>query len=468
MANPDSEREAVRVRVSSRSSLVENMQEITLRTALNQAIGQVADCFDDCNRQAELGSVFSMQSEASEKTFFAVDGYQFTLTYTSNLVSSLIHNGLDYLVGATDAALGIGPGARWSALSLTRSLIEASVECFWLADPALDLETRLRRTNQMFVKSCHDMLRILPDDNETNHRLLSVDPKARAVCLEGRDAALKWAVAQGWSCDNGKPITLNRWIGAVPAYREAVVLMAQAAPLLASVGGPDYWKDMYSMLSGATHSQPGLVALSLRDEPDAFLDRALMILGLGLTFYTEALKRYADFMGWHDSEIDNWFGPVHATLEHIRFPEKTPLPAGRVNPEQCEICPDYQEPGMHRLALASHLCSLLERNISVGTDGDGEAPVRYSAAIEFFNRLQQRVMNDNDVDSHAEELRAAFGVGHVGLLSLFGADPSEVLTSVAASWAVLRSPSYQSSIGEIQGWLSRSAEGDSPTPYGNK
>ena len=90
-----------------------------------------------------------------------------TLVHTQNLAKNLVHGGLDYLKGATVATLDTSSVARWSSLSLTRSLIEASADCLWLVDPSLDLDTRIRRTNQKFVRSCDEMLRILPDRQGT-------------------------------------------------------------------------------------------------------------------------------------------------------------------------------------------------------------------------------------------------------------------------------------------------------------
>ena len=439
--------EWVKVRVSSRSSLVDTMQEITLLAALNHAIGQVADCFDSCNRKAEPGSISSQQAEACEKDCDAVDDHKTTITYTNNFAKNFIHSGLDYLKGATGAVLDTGSAVRWSSLALTRSLVEASAACTWLVDPTLDLDTRLRRTNQMFVRDCKEILRILPDGKETTPRFVSVDPSAKAICERGRDSALKWARAQGWRCSNGKKINLNRWIGEIPSHTEAVALAGQGKE-------PGYWKDMYSMLSGVIHSQAPLMALAISDEPDSFFDRALMMLDIGLSFYTHALRQYAEFMGWRDHDIANWFGPVHATIQHMRTPEDAPLPVAEVEPDRCEVCPDYQDPGIHRLAFASHVCALLERNVDVGNIDGTDAPTRFSAAVEFLNKYLHVLDNGNDSDRKTQEMRTTLGRGHIGILTLMGSDPNEVLTSVAASWAILRSPSYQSSVGKIQGWIS--------------
>ena len=446
----------VRVSVSTRSSLLDNEQEITLQAALSNAISLFSDCFGDCNRKAESESIYSRQAESFEESYAEVDNHKTTLVYTENLAKNLVHGGLDYLKGATAATLDTGSVARWSSLSLTRSLIEASADCLWLVDPNLDLDTRVRRTNQMFVRSCDEMIRILPDRHATTSRFLSIDPTAKADCLKARDSALNWAKAQGWACANGKAITRKTWIGEIPSHKAMVALAAE--------GERDYWMDVYSMLSGATHSQPLWMTLSLRDEPDTHLDRALMVLDIGISFYTDALRRLAEFMGWRDHDIDRWFAPVHLAIQHIRTPDDIPLP--KIELEGCEACPDYQEPFMHRLAFVSHLCALMERNVDPGNTSGTDAPGRYSSALEFFNNVYGTLVAEERTNAETQEMRTALGIGHTGVLTLYGSDLREVLTSVAASWAVLRSPSYQAGVGNLQCWLSQTEDG-SEVPYGN-
>ena len=459
MPTPPTAGRSVTVTLSARSKLVNRMQEITLRAALNRAIELVSDCFDDCNRRAEPGSTYSEQARACEDNYAEFDGHQTTLTYTKNLAGNLVHNGLDHLLGATNAALDAGSPGRWSSLSLTRSLIEASVACLWLVDPAINLDTRLRRTNQMFVRASDEMLRLLPGEGETTPRFLSIDPIAKATCLKARDDALKWAIAQGWTCSNGKSITRKRWIMEIPSHKELVAFVARESP--------EYWKDVYGMLSGAAHSQPLLMTLSISEEPDVLLGRALMVLDIGISFYTRALRNFAEFMGWSDHDIDSWFGPVHATLEHMQSPDENPLPVRKVDVQGCAVCPAYQDPSLHRIALMSHVYALLERNCDREHTGDTDAPTRYSLAIEFINDYQQMLMNANDADPQTHDLSTALGIAHMKVLTLFGCDQNELLASIAASWAVLRSPSYQSSIGTIQGWMSRTDDQSPAIPYGN-
>ena len=460
MSTNATESPRVRVRVSSRSSLADRMQEITLLAALNHAISQVGDCFDSCNRKAEPGSISFQQAKQCEEDYDAVDGHKTTITYTSNLAKNFIHSGLDYLKGAAAAVLDTGSAVRWSSPALTRSLMEASAECLWLVDPALDLDTRLRRTNQIFLRDCVELLEILPVRKGTTSRLISIDPKAREICEKGKDSALKWAKAQGWKNSRGKNFSLRGWTNEIPSKRKLVALAGQ--------GDLSYWGDVYSFLSGVIHSQSSLMALSISDEPDSFFDRALMVLDIGISYYTNTLRQYAEFMGWSDHDIDNWFGPVHATIQHMRTPDDMPLPVVEIEPERCEVCPDYQDPSMHRLALISHLCALFERNIDLGNIGDNEAPTRYSSAVEFLDKFTRLIENRDDSDPNAQAMRTALGIGHIGVLTLLGSNSNEVVTSIAASWAVLGSPGYQSNVGKILGWESQFEEKGPIVPYGNE
>ena len=216
------------------------------------------------------------------------------------------------------------------------------------------------------------------------------------------------------------------------------------------------------MLSGTAHSQPLLMTLSLKDEPDSHLERALMVLDMGISFYTDALRQFAGFMGWHDHDIDSWFAPVHLAIQHIRTLEEIPLPSFEL--EQCDLCPEYQEPHMHRLAFVSHLCTLLELNLDAENMGGTDAPVRYSAAVEFFDRLRERLLSEEKVNPETQKMRAALGVGHTGVLTMFGSDLREVVTSIAASWAVLRSPDYDADIGTLQCWVSHPEDESPPIP----
>ena len=122
----------------------------------------------------------------------------------------------------------------------------------------------------------------------------------------------------GWACANGKAITRKTWTGEIPSHKAMVALAAE--------GELDYWMDVYSMLSGATHSQPLLMTLSLGDEPETHLDRALMVLDIGISFYTDALRQLAEFMGWRDMTSTSgslrytWQSSTYVPLTTFRFP----------------------------------------------------------------------------------------------------------------------------------------------------
>ena len=452
--------EAMRVRVSSRSSLVDSMQEITLQAALNRAIDLVWSSFHHFHGEAEAGSVFSIQARACETDYTALGDHKTTLTYTTNFARSFLNSGIDYLRAATNAALATGSDVRWSSFALTRSLIEASAECYWLVDPELDLDTRLRRTNQILVRGCHEILRMVPDGQDSGRRFMSVDPAVRATCLDVGEAALQWAIEQGWKCNSGKSITRNRWIAEIPGHKEAVALAGQ--------GEPAYWKDVYSVLSGATHSRPFLMAFAISEEPEVLFKRALTVLDIGLSVYTKTLHAYSSLMGWDDHELDSWFEPVHNTLQHLIDPDETPLPTATVEPEICAKCPDYEAPFMHRLALVSHIASLLERNVERKHPEAREAPERYAFATEFLTRLDGMLVEGAGPSSGGQDLRIHAGTGHTSALTLLGFEPSELLTSIAAGWAVLRASSYEENLGTVQGWMFRPDDQTPPVPHGNR
>ena len=440
MASSTGAKGPLKIRLSTRSPLIEIKQEVTLRATLENALGSISNCFDDGNREAEPGSVYSRQAEECKASYDEVDSHKTTLYFTEHFAKILIHGGLGYLRSALDATLDTGFVSLWPSQSLIRSLIEASADCLWLVDPKLDLETRLRRTNQAFVRYCDEMIHMMPDRKQVTSRFISVDSVAKAEVLKRRDSALKWAKAQGWTCANGKPINRGRWIGEIPRRKDMVALTAQ--------GEPDYWKDVYSTLSAATHSQPLLMVLSIEDDPDSHLDRALMLLDIGISFYKDALQQLAEFMGWDDHEIEKWFAPVHLAIQHIRSPEDIPLPEFEY--ERCEVCPEYDDPEMHRLAFVSHLCALLDHNIDAGNASGAEAPERYSLAVELTERLRETLIDAEDSDPKIQEIGTALGFGHTNELSLSGSDVREVFLSIAASWAVLRSPSYQRGAGKLQ------------------
>jgi len=449
-----------KIRVYNRSPLIDGMQEITLLGTLSHAIDQIADCFDSCNRRAEPGSIASQQAKTCEEEYEEVDGHKTTISYTNNLAKNFTHSGLDFLKGATASVLDTGAALRWVPLALTRSLIESSAECLWVVDPSLDLETRLRRTNQLFLRDCVEFLEILPVSKQTMSRLLTIDSSARAECERAKAGALKWARVQGWKTSNGKAIRLRAWVSEIPSKKKLVALAGQGEP-------HSYWEDVYGMLSGVIHSQSLLMALAISDRPDSLLKRALYMLDIGISFFTHSLRQYADFMGWRDHDIDNWFGPVRATIQHLLSPQDVPLPVASVRSDLCQVCPDYKDPGMHRLALASHLCAVFERNIDIERAGGEEAPMRYSSAVELLDETSSIIQSGNDADPSIREMRTALGYGHTAPLSLLGSKMSDVYTSIAASWAVMSSSSYQSNVGSIQGWEMQSEDGSQTIPYGN-
>lgn len=122
---------------------------------------------------------------------------------------------------------------------------------------------------------------------------------------------------------------------------------------------------------------------------------------------------------------------------------------------------------MHRLALMSHVYAFLEHNIDRVSTGSAGVPSRVSSAIDLIVKCLKMLENGNDADPQIQELHKTLGTSHITVLALYGVDPNEILTSIAESWAILRSPDYQSSAGKIQRWMLRTDDQNSEIPYGN-
>ena len=89
-------------------------------------------------------------------------------------------------------------------------------------------------------------------------------------------------------------------------------------------------------------------------------------------------------------------------------------------------------------------------------------------ATEFLNRLDAMLVDSDSPGSGGQDLRTQAGTGHTGALTLFGFEPSEVLTSIAANWAVLRASSDQANVGRVQGWMYRPDDQSPWVPHGNR
>ena len=459
MPNSGPESEAVRVRVSSGNPPCRKCPRDHTAGNAQQGDRLPCDCFDSCNRPAESGSVFSRQAEACEEQYTAVGNHKTTLIYTNNFAKSLVHSGLDHLKATTSAALDTGSTVRWSSLALTRSLIEASVECLWLVEPTLDVDTRLRRTNQMLVRAGHEMARMLPDPEDSTPRLVSIDPKARAVSLEVRDAALEWAKAQGWTCHSGRAITRNRWVAEIPGRKELVALAAE--------GAPTFGQDVYSMLSGATHSQPLLMALAISEDPETLFRRALKFLDIGLSFYTQP----ACLCRVHGVERSRHSRMVRSSARDAAAPARS----GR------HVPPGPTHRGRHMRDVSRLRGSLyaspragVSHRRPPGAQCGAEAP--HSGGSTSKIQLGNRVPRQTGQPPRRGQAQNQYGPGsartcrhgHTSGLTLLGFDPGELLTSIAASWAVLRAPTYESNAGDVQGWMFRPDEDGPAVPHGNR
>lgn len=427
--------------------------------ALNWAIEQVANCFDNCNRDPEPGSIWAQQIQESEHAYRVLDDHKTTLIHGKSFAAALVHGGLDYLKGATYTMLQTGSRLRWSSLALIRSLIEASAQCLWLMDTSLDVHQRLKHINQHLVRTTDEMVRMLPDPQAPSDTLIQIDPKARAVALETRDKALAWARAQGWKCSNGKDITLYRWKQEVPGYKESVERAAVAKP---SHGG-----SLYSVLSATAHCQPGMIMLSLNEEPDVVLERTSKLLRMGVDFYVRALHEYAEVMGWDDHDVSGWFTPICAILEDLSSGQDEESSIDSLQVKLCSECPDYAQSYMHRLALASHLNQCWNHHLRRRDAESEESPERLRIATDFVRGAQEKWRSGQIGREQVAFEETRLGTRHMEALIKEGVDPSEVMFSMASMWAVLTAPGYLANPDTLLQWAITFDDGTSSVPFGN-
>ena len=173
-------------------------------------------------------------------------------------------------------------------------------------------------------------------------------------------------------------------------------------------------------------------------------------------------------MGWHDHDIEAWFGPVHATLDHIRFPEEFTLPVRSIGLEQCKICSDYQEPVLHRLALVSHLSALLELNLNGSNTEATDAPTRYSRLGGESGK--DRPLAGTRGESPRPSASPAVAVTRSGSVRRVRASCTDVRDAVGTTWSMrdraasTRCPGGSPSRGCKEHGCAGEAFGDVPVP----
>lgn len=190
-----------------------------------------------------------------------------------------------------------GPDAIMSIRTLARASIEASSLAFWLCEPDIGADERLRRCNQLQVRSFNNAyknemvnLRIEPDLSEHKRRASQYQ--------HSRDQALEWAHNRGWTGrsrkSQGQRPTMKQWIGEIPSKTELLGRITEA------VGhGVFPGKSVYMSLSGTAHSDH-LMTITDSSEPTSPLTfyRAVLALTVSVSIYALLVNRVYVWSGW--------------------------------------------------------------------------------------------------------------------------------------------------------------------------
>ncbi len=214
-----------------------------------------------------------------------------------------------------------------SIAALGRISCEASGVAFWLCNPDLCWEDRLRRCNQLQFKMIKDALRGSKDFRDlfqTSWIDRSIDGYKNQ-----EDTVLDWARQRSWDYQ-GSPPSRSNWSKEVPTFTQLVRELVESSGEPAVLG-----QMLYSVGSGAVHSNPILVDRSLYElTPASRQYSAALKLKTALRCYCLLRDRIAEWTGW-EPETD-WFGAVEHRVQRLFIAHLSELPYLPVTAEEIQ------------------------------------------------------------------------------------------------------------------------------------
>ena len=162
--------------------------------------------------------------------------------------------------------------------ALSRISCEASGVAFWLSDPDLGWEGRLKRCNKLQFKMNKSAMKGL---NEFYDLVQTTWVSGRVESYQDEiTEVLEWANRRGWSDHQGNPPSRKNWTEDIPSFTH---LMRE---LVESSGEPGVLGQIiYSVSSGVTHSNPLLVGLAYDLTPAAHECSAALKIKTALRCY---------------------------------------------------------------------------------------------------------------------------------------------------------------------------------------
>ena len=202
--------------------------------------------------------------------------------------------------------------AALSIRTLSRVACESSSLAFWLCDLDIELDERLRRCNQLFVRSMDSAFK-----NEQVNASVTESTEKHMPCLRQyeqlRDDAFDWARVRGWFTPSGKnEKDLRKWIKQIPTFTQ---LMGQITETIGF--GSELGKSVYMSLSGTVHTDLLSAGMDIWEGPPRSRShRATLAIGIAVGAYALAIDRISRWTGW-ETNVETWFQDVIEALERL-------------------------------------------------------------------------------------------------------------------------------------------------------
>lgn len=202
--------------------------------------------------------------------------------------------------------------AALSIRTLSRVACESSSLAFWLCDLDIELDERLRRCNQLFVRSMDSAFR-----NEQVNASVTESTEKHMTRLRQyeqlRDDALSWARVRGWLTPSGKnEKDLRKCIKQIPTFTQLMGQVTETIGFSSELG-----KSVYMSLSGTVHTDLLSAGMDIWEGPSTSRSyRATLAVGITVGAYALAIDRISRWTGW-ENNIETWFQDVIEALERI-------------------------------------------------------------------------------------------------------------------------------------------------------
>ena len=261
---------------------------------------------ENYNRESGLESIWMGQEAADERDLAASLPDYTTISQSRRIAMGSLMRSSELLKDAT-IVLFTESVSEVASQILTRSAYEAMSICWWLIQPELSRDERLRRTSIYKYQSISRGAALAPrDDGDLSEGESTVDNLELVKVVQ--DSLLSEARIRGWSLANGKPPSHKGWNGEFPGFTRLVVECSQEDDDDYSMDGSK-GRFMYGMLSGQVHNDFLQVLMTSQDRES--------LQHLTRVFLASALQRFgrihmsiAEVMGWDDHSLDDWFAPI--------------------------------------------------------------------------------------------------------------------------------------------------------------